>query len=98
RRSRFVRRAAGDETLPQVVAANVDTVFLVSSLDKDLNLRRLERYLAVARDSGAEPVVLLNKEDLPADPEALTREVEAIAADVPVVRISAKHSRGLAQL
>ena len=64
RRSKFSRKAAGRETEEQIVAANVDTVFLVSGLDEDYNLRRLERYLIMAFESGAEPVVVLNKADL----------------------------------
>ena len=66
-RSRFSRRAAGDPTEEQVVAANIDTVFLVSGLDGDFNPRRIERYLLVAADSGATPVIVLNKADLVED-------------------------------
>ena len=64
RASRFSRRAAGDRTEEQVVAANIDIVFLVAGLDGDFNPRRIERYLLVASDSGATPVVVLNKADL----------------------------------
>lgn len=64
RRTAFVRRAAGSEERPQVVAANIDFAFLVSSLNRDFNPRRLERYLAITRESGAEPVVLMTKSDL----------------------------------
>ena len=64
RKSVFVRRAAGTAKTEQVVAANIDTVFLCMSLNNDFNLRRLERYLAVAWESGADPVVLLTKADL----------------------------------
>ena len=64
RSSRFSRRAAGDPTEEQVVAANIDIVFLVSGLDHDFNPRRIERYLVVAWDSGAAPVIVLNKADL----------------------------------
>lgn len=67
RKSLFVRKAAGTAKTEQVVAANVDTVFLCMSLNNDFNLRRLERYLAVAWESGAEPVVLLTKADLCSD-------------------------------
>src|SRR5918993_4263228 len=66
--SRFSRRAAGDPTEEQVVAANIDTVFLVAGLDRDFNVRRLERYLLVAWESGASPVLVLNKADLSDDP------------------------------
>lgn len=84
RRTRFSRRAAGQAALEQVVAANVDTVFLVMGLDGDFNLRRLERYLITAHESGARPVVVLNKADLVPDPEARVREIETVAPGVPV--------------
>src|SRR6185436_19929438 len=67
RPSRFSRRAAGHPTEEQIVAANIDTVFLVAGLDGDFNPRRLERYLLVARESGASPVVVLNKADVVED-------------------------------
>jgi ribosome biogenesis GTPase / thiamine phosphate phosphatase len=88
--SRFSRRAAGNATEEQVVAANIDVVFLVSGLDGDFNPRRIERYLVTAWDSGAAPVVLLNKADLVDDPAPFVREVETLAKGVPVVAISAK--------
>jgi len=90
RSSRFSRRAAGDVTEEQVVAANIDVVFLVSGLDGDFNPRRIERYLVTAWESGASPVILLNKADLVEDPDALAREVEDLAQGVPVHVISAK--------
>jgi ribosome biogenesis GTPase len=90
RSSRFSRRAAGNPTEEQVVAANIDVVFLVSGLDGDFNPRRIERYLVTAWDSGATPVILLNKADLVADPAAIAAEVGALAAGVPVHAISAK--------
>ena len=74
RSSRFSRRAAGDLTEEQIVAANIDTVFLVSGLDGDFNPRRIERYLVVAWDSGATPVIVLNKADLVDDISAVVRE------------------------
>ena len=64
RRSRFSRKVAGETTEEQVVAANIDTVFLVSGLDHDFNLRRIERYLTTAWNGGARPVIVLNKADL----------------------------------
>jgi ribosome biogenesis GTPase / thiamine phosphate phosphatase len=64
RRTAFIRRAAGTDDKPQVVAANIDLAFLVSSLNRDFNPRRLERYLAITRESGAEPIVLLTKSDV----------------------------------
>jgi ribosome biogenesis GTPase / thiamine phosphate phosphatase len=88
RTSRFSRRAAGDPAEEQVVAANIDTVFLVGGLDGDFNPRRIERYLLVAWDSGAAPVVVLNKADLVPDPEAMAGEVRALAPAVPVHPVS----------
>ena len=89
RRSKFSRKTAGHRTEEQVVAANVDTIFLVSGLDGDYNPRRIERYLTAAWDSGAQPVVVLNKLDRCDDPEACLLEVEAVALGVPVHRVSA---------
>ena len=73
RRSRFSRKVAGETTEEQVVAANIDTVFLVSGLDHDFNLRRIERYLTTAWNGGARPVIVLNKADLAADLPAMVR-------------------------
>jgi ribosome biogenesis GTPase len=98
RRSRFVRKLAGEEHGEQVVAANVDTVFLVSGLDHDFNPRRIERYLVMARESGAWPVVVLNKADLVPDASAAQAEVQAIAAGAPVHAISSRAGSGLEQL
>ncbi|MBL9219721.1 MAG: ribosome small subunit-dependent GTPase A [Opitutaceae bacterium] len=100
RRTKFSRRAAGEEVLEQVVAANVDTVFLVSSLDGNHHLHRLERYLAAAYASGAQPVVLLNKADLAEEAATgeIPREIAAIAPAVPVFVISARTRRGLKAL
>jgi ribosome biogenesis GTPase len=88
--SRFSRRAAGDPTEEQVVAANIDTVFLVAGLDRDFNLRRLERYLLVARDSGATPVIVLNKADLVDDPSPFVEEVRALAPEVAIHPMSSR--------
>jgi ribosome biogenesis GTPase len=84
RRSCFSRKAAGGVTDEQVVAANVDVVFLVMALDGDFSPRRLERYLLLARDSGAASVVLLTKPDLCADLPAAIAAVAAVSGPVPV--------------
>lgn len=97
RRTAFVRRAAGGETA-QVVAANVDVAFLVASLNADLNLRRLERYLALAYESGAEPVVVLTKADLCDDVAAAVAEVEGVALAAPVLAVSSVSGDGLARI
>lgn len=94
----FTRKAAGREREAQIVAANVDVVFIVTSLNDEFNARRLERYLALAWESGARPVVVLSKADVPADPEVRRREVEAIALGVPVHLTSAKSGRGIQEL
>ncbi len=98
RRSRFSRKMAGVTTDEQVVAANIDTIFIVMSCDADFNLRRLERYLVMSRESGAAPVVLLNKADR--SPDAVTRqaETELLAPGVPVHLLSAKTGLGFAEL
>jgi ribosome biogenesis GTPase len=88
RTSRFSRRAAGNVTEEQIVAANVDTVFLVAGLDGDFNPRRLERYLVVAWDSGASPVIVLNKADLVDDARARVEEVESLNDGVPIHAVS----------
>ena len=85
RRSRFSRRAAGKNDVEQVVAANVDTVFLMMGHDGDFNLRRIERYLAMAFASGARPIVVLNKADLASDLVARVASVNASAAAMPVL-------------
>jgi ribosome biogenesis GTPase len=89
RRSAFVRTSPQGGIDPQVVAANVDTVFIVQALTRDLNMRRLERYLGAAWSSGAEPVVVLNKADLWADLEAVLERVAQVAIGVPIEVTSA---------
>jgi ribosome biogenesis GTPase len=98
RRSKFSRRAAGRETEEQIVAANVDTVFLVTGLDNDFNPRRIERYLIMALESGAEPVVVLNKSDLIEDAEEKRTEIELVAPGATVLTLSAKRGEGVEQL
>ena len=91
----FRRKAAGPKVEEQVVAADVDTAFIVSGLDGELNGRRLERYLTIARDSGSQPVLLLNKADACDDTAARAREIELVAAGAPVHVISAHTGDGL---
>ncbi|MBA3439632.1 MAG: ribosome small subunit-dependent GTPase A [Pyrinomonadaceae bacterium] len=98
RKSKFSRKIAGDRTEEQVIATNVDTAMLVSGLDDDFNLRRIERYLIMARDSGAETIIVLNKADLCADAAQKTEAVKAIASNVPVVCISAAQNEELSDL
>jgi ribosome biogenesis GTPase len=98
RASAFTRKLAGETTEEQVIAANVDVVFLVSGLDADFNPRRIERYLAAAWESGAEPVVVLNKADLSQDLESRLAEVAAVAPGAAVVPLSALGGQGLESL
>jgi ribosome biogenesis GTPase len=98
RRSAFSRKAAGATTEEQVVAANTDTVFLVSGLDGDFNVRRIERTLVLAAESGAAPVIVLNKSDLCPDPATRRAEVEQIAAGVPVLVASSVTGDGVSAL
>ncbi|MEO8680042.1 MAG: ribosome small subunit-dependent GTPase A [Vicinamibacterales bacterium] len=95
RRSKFSRKVAGETTEEQIVAANIDTVFLVMGLDGDYNPRRLERYLLMAYESGASPVVLLNKSDVAQDLDASLAGIRAVAAGTPVYAISARQRLGL---
>lgn len=95
RTSKFSRKVAGSTTEEQVIAANVDIVFLVSGLDGDLNLRRIERYLILAWESGASPVIVLNKADLCLQVEQRLAEVEAIAIGVPIIALSAAQQQGM---
>lgn len=91
------QRLSGGKIQEQVVAANVDTVFIVSGLDggRNLNLRRIERYLVLAWGSGALPVVILNKADLAPDISSIIEEVEHVAVGVAVHAVSALENTGL---
>jgi ribosome biogenesis GTPase len=100
RATAFTRTAPGRETVEQVVAANVDVAFLVAGLDNDFNLRRLERYLVAARESGARPVIVLNKADVvpPGTFAVRLAETEEIAGGAPVHALSAIQGAGLEAL
>lgn len=98
RSSAFIRRDAAEDAGAQVVATNVDTVLIVSALTRDLNLRRLERYLALSWSSGAEPIVVLNKADLCDDVPARVAEVAAIAGGARILVLSARTGFGLDEL
>ncbi|MEM7554327.1 MAG: ribosome small subunit-dependent GTPase A [Cyanobacteria bacterium P01_A01_bin.84] len=95
RKSKFSRKVPGLKTEEQVIAANVDTVFLVSGLDRDFNLRRIERYLVLAWESGANPVIVLNKADLCNCLEERIAQVNDIALGVPIVTLSAASNQDL---
>jgi ribosome biogenesis GTPase / thiamine phosphate phosphatase len=95
RRSAFTRKEAFQRTVAQIIAANVDTVFVVTAFGFDLNPRRLERYLTSAWDSGANPVIVVNKSDVAADPDAELAEIEPVAMGIPVHPVSAVTGEGL---
>lgn len=98
RLSKFSRKIVGSTTEEQVIATNVDTVFLVSGLDGDFNLRRIERYLVLVWESGSIPVIVLNKADLCTDLERRIAEVQAIALGVPVIALSATQQQDIEAL
>lgn len=96
RRTAVIRRSPGDRRMPsQVLAANVDVVFVVTSVNAEFNVRRLERYLTVAWESGAVPVVLLSKADLADDIESFRLIAEATAPGVEVIAVSIVSGEGV---
>jgi ribosome biogenesis GTPase len=97
RRTAFVRRAADSVQTLQVIAANIDVVFIVTSMNADLNPRRLERFLAAAWQSGAHPVLVLTKADLCEQPERKATEIAAMAG-CPVLVVSVRQGLGMASL
>lgn len=98
RKGKFSRKMAGNTTEEQIVAANVSTIFLVNSLNDDLNLRRIERYLLLAWESGANPVIILAKADLCEDADEKKSLVESISMGVPVIPVSVMSESGIAEL
>jgi ribosome biogenesis GTPase len=95
RKSKFMRKTAGERTEEQIVGANIDTVFLVTSLNQDFNPRRIERYLTAAWESGANPVIILSKADLCAEAAASAAEIQMVAMGVPLHIISVVTQEGL---
>ena len=95
RRTSFARKIAGSRTEEQIVGANIDTVFLTTSLNQDFSLRRIERYLIVAWESGANPIVVLSKSDLCDRVSDVMTEVESVARGVPIHAISVVTGQGL---
>ncbi|HEV8546093.1 MAG TPA: ribosome small subunit-dependent GTPase A [Candidatus Limnocylindrales bacterium] len=98
RRTSVLRHAPGNRSVAQVIAANVDILFVVASLNADFNIRRLERYVAFAWESGADPVVILSKADLAEDLDGVMGAVEAVAVGVPILTVSAVDGRGIDEL
>lgn len=101
RHSKISRKASGQKTEEQILGTNLDTLFIVTSLNQELNLRRLERYLALAQqsqDNQIQPVILLNKADLCEDPAPSEAQIKALMGDVPVIILSALQQEGLSAL
>ena len=98
RRTAFTRKEAWRRAVEQVVAANIDAVLLVTAFGADLTPRRIERYLTATWDSGAEPVLVVNKLDAALDPAAELAAVEAVALGVPVLVMSAETGEGVEAL
>ena len=98
RHTQFARKQPGHQNRPQVLAANLDVLFILMGLDHDYNPNRLERYLILAYESGARPVILLNKADLHPDPESILQETRRHARGVPVLALSALSRQNLEPL
>ncbi len=98
RKSVFTRGTSGREGADQVIAANIDTIFIVTAAGQDMNARRIERYLAIAHASGAKPVIVVNKSDLAGDPGLLIAELAPVASGVPVIPVSAVTGSGMESL
>lgn len=95
RTSSLSRKAPGQTTEEQVLAANVEVAFIITSFNEDFNLRRLERYLALAKQAGAKPVILLNKADVAEKNDTRLEKTREIASGAPVYRVSAMTGEGL---
>ena len=98
RQSSFSRKAAGHRFAEQLLAANVDTAFVVCSLNDDFNLNRIERYLSVINNAGAEPVVVLTKMDLCPDPDALKSQVQKLDNLLCVEMVNSKDTDSVSAL
>lgn len=98
RKSAFIRRAAGTSNREQVVAANIDTVLICMSLNNDFNIRRLERYLSIAWDSGATPVIIFTKADLCKNISEKIAEAENVAPGVDMVVTSVVVENGIDEI
>ncbi|WP_031495739.1 ribosome small subunit-dependent GTPase A [Bryobacter aggregatus] len=95
RKSLIARKDPGGGLRPQILATNIDVLFIVAGLDHDFNLRRLERYVVLAREGGVRPVILLNKADLSSEVESLAAQTRAVVGEIPVFAMSATEARGL---
>lgn len=98
RQSCFRRKAAGEKASEQLIAANVDTAFIVCSLNQDFNLNRIERYLSLVYEAGAEPVIVLSKLDLCAEPENYKEQVQKLNSSLCVEMINGLDSQSVSTL
>jgi ribosome biogenesis GTPase len=98
RKTKFSRKVTGEVTREQIIASNIDTIFVVQALDDTYNIRRLERYLVMAYEGDSMPAVILNKADLCEDLETCVAEVESVAQGIPVLCTSATTGDGLESL
>jgi len=99
RKTVFSRKIVGDNLIEeQIIAANIDTTFIVVGLDGDFNVRRVERYLTLVRSSGSQPIIVLNKTDISTNLTQQIKSIESIAFGVPIYMLSAVHNLGLEQL
>ncbi len=95
RKSVFKRVGAGNKTDLQLIAANIDTLFIVTSCNDDFNESRLERYLAVATEAGVDPVIVITRADQADDPETFQRRASALQAGLPVIAVNALDTASL---
>ncbi len=95
RKSLFQRRAPGTDRRVQLIAANIDTLFVVSSCNQDFNVARIERYLAIAREAGVMSVIVLTKSDLAEDPQSFVHAAVKLAPDVVVEAVNALKKENL---
>lgn len=98
RYSLFSRKAAGEVAYRQLIASNIDTLFIVSSLNQDFNLNRIERYLALASETGVEPVMVLTKSDLCDDPEGFVEQIKGIDPYLETVTLNSLEAESVQQL
>lgn len=98
RKNTLSRKVAGDKTEQQIIATNIDMVFIVTCLDHDFNINRLERYLAMVHEINAEPIIILNKLDACSDPHDYLDKTTRIPGEVPILTISAKDGSNVENL
>jgi ribosome biogenesis GTPase len=98
RTSLFKRPAPGDDRRLQLIAANIDTLFVVTSCDQDFNVARLERYLVVAREVGVRPVIVLTKSDISTDPMSFVEAARALQPGLQVELVNGRDPESVARL